>query len=98
MRVRPWVGQKEYNKGWRLKKLYGITLAQFDEMLVEQLGVCAICKRVNADGKRLAVDHDHATGKIRGLLCQKCNGALGSFNDSTDTLIEAVNYLRKHGK
>ena len=61
-----------------LKKLYGLTLESFDEMLKAQGGVCAICKQTDKTGKFL-VDHDHETGKVRGLLCRRCNHIIGLY-------------------
>ena len=75
-----------------LKYSYGITSAQYDKLLVKQKGSCAICKSIPTK-KRLAVDHDHSTGKIRGLLCHPCNAAIGLFKDNTDFLLEAKRYL-----
>ena len=66
---------------------YNLTQAQLDTMLVMQLGLCAICQ-LPPDGKGpnavLHIDHDHATGKVRGLLCQACNRGLGFFRDDPD--------------
>lgn len=62
-------------------------------MLAAQGGSCAICNQTCQTGKRLAVDHCHATKKIRGLLCQGCNTSLGKLKDSPATLVAAVNYL-----
>lgn len=59
-------------------------------MLAEQKGLCAICREAPAKH----VDHDHATGRVRGLLCFNCNGALGQFRDRTDLMLRAVAYLR----
>lgn len=60
---------------WRYRKTYGITLEQYDEMFRQQGGACAVCGSVPKKN-RLSVDHDHATGKVRGLLCMNCNIAL----------------------
>ncbi len=65
-------------------------------MFVAQNGVCAICSRLNLSGRRLAVDHDHATGKVRGLLCSRCNSAIGLARESLDVLKKTVLYLEKH--
>ena len=75
---------------------FGISIAQYDEMYRAQNGVCAICSAVNLNGKRLAVDHCHTTGAIRGLLCSKCNLGIGSFQDSPEILTNAWTYLMKH--
>ena len=72
---------------------FGITREQYDEILEAQGGVCAICKEVCNSGRRLAVDHDHETGEVRGLLCGNCNTAIGKFHDNTDYLRAAIAYL-----
>jgi hypothetical protein len=74
-----------------LFKTYGITVEEYTAMLDKQDGVCAICKK--PDSKRLSVDHSHQSGKVRGLLCTKCNTALGKFDDSVDLLNTAITYL-----
>jgi hypothetical protein len=83
------------NLKYRCEKIYGITLAQFDSMLAAQNGVCAICRGTNLSGKRLHVDHDHKTGRFRGLLCFKCNGAIGLMADSPSQLRFAAEYLER---
>ncbi len=89
---------KERRKG--LSKNYGITPEDFERMHKEQKGRCRICKRTaeEAGGRwpRLHVDHCHTTGKVRGLLCSKCNTGLGMFQDSPERLENAVMYLLKH--
>lgn len=75
------------------KTKYGLTLAQFDAMLVAQGFECAICSTPLTDGRRTSVDHCHATGKVRGLLCGHCNSGLGFFKDSPDKLFAAATYL-----
>ena len=79
----------EYNRNWRLTKLYGLTPERYEEMIKEQDGRCAICN----EKAELVVDHDHVTGKPRSLLCRKHNLALGSFGDNPDYLIAAANYV-----
>ena len=64
---------------YNLRAKYGLTLEDYDNMLEQQKGVCAICGGINPSGRRLAVDHDHKTGEIRGLLCQHCNTHLGWY-------------------
>jgi hypothetical protein len=71
---------------------YGLTVADYDALLTEQNGACAICHRPPI-GKRLAVDHCHTTGKVRGLLCSPCNVSLGQFDDDPRRLLEAAKYL-----
>jgi hypothetical protein len=79
----------------KFKNQYGITIEQYEEMLFSQGGGCGICatKTPSNRTKYFAVDHCHATGKVRGLLCTKCNRGLGLFNDRTDLLKSASNYL-----
>ena len=75
-----------------LQRLYKITPTQYHAMLANQGGVCAIC---GTNGKRrLAVDHDHATGKIRALLCSNCNVGIGQFKEDPARLLRAIDYLR----
>jgi len=76
-----------------LMKKYGITLEDYDRMMKIQGGLCAICNKTNPNGFRLAVDHDHETGQVRGLLCQECNGKLGWFETNID---EVIAYLDLH--
>jgi Autographiviridae endonuclease VII len=76
-----------------LKRKYGLTLEQYDEMHAAQDGVCAICRQPRPEDRSLHVDHDHDTGEIRGLLCFKCNNALGDFNDDHDLFQRAADYL-----
>lgn len=77
---------------------YGITLDYYDKLLEVQNYCCDICKNVNKSERRLCVDHNHTTGKVRGLLCDTCNTALGKFRDNVDLLNEAIKYLKKHEK
>lgn len=84
----------EYEYNYQLNRKYGIDLTEYNNMLIAQSNKCAICS-VSYDEERLAVDHCHDSGKIRGLLCMKCNTALGSFKDSIDILQNAINYLKK---
>ena len=79
----------------RLKRHYGITPDQYEVMNNAQNGVCKICKQICPTGRRLSVDHSHVTGKIRGLLCMRCNNGLGSFNDNIPNILAAVDYLKE---
>lgn len=86
-----------------LKKNFGISLDQYNRMLEDQSGVCAICgnpetvvdNRTNQP-RNLAVDHCHTTKKVRGLLCMGCNQGIGNFRENQQFLISAVSYLMKH--
>ena len=80
-----------------LKRNYGITLQEHQEMYKNQNGVCAICKG-EGDGKwkKLCVDHDHKTGKVRQLLCRNCNMVLGQVGDNANLLEEMIKYLQNH--
>ena len=76
------------------QRKFGITLETRDQLAAHQDGQCAICgAEESALTKRLAVDHDHGTGRVRGLLCQNCNLGLGHFRDDTGVLLAAINYL-----
>jgi len=77
-----------------LKYKYGITLDQYNEMFLAQNGVCAICGNSETYNKRsLAVDHDHITGVVRGLLCLDCNAGIGHLKDNPEYLQNAITYL-----
>nr|WP_167677258.1 endonuclease VII domain-containing protein [Rhodococcus sp. B10] len=81
------------------KKNYGLTHGDFTQMLERQHGNCAICNthlQTTGNYRNSAhVDHDHATGAVRGLLCASCNLGLGKFNDDADILDRAAQYLRR---
>jgi hypothetical protein len=74
---------------------YDITLELFNELLARQGGGCAVCGAIQSskDKKSLAVDHDHATGEVRGLLCSRCNVGIGMFKDEPALLAAAIRYL-----
>ena len=76
-----------------LRRKYGITLEEYDALLAKQGGVCAICGRAPRDDISLHVDHDHATGKVRGLLCFRCNNAVGDLEDDPNILRRAAVYV-----
>lgn len=94
---------EEYKRTKRKQNLkkYGITLEDQERMLREQNYKCAICGQeifLQCSSPKLIanVDHDHKTGKVRGLLCQGCNTGLGKFRDNTEYLLSAVSYLKKN--
>lgn len=77
----------------QLKHRYGITLDDFNKLMWKQQGKCAICRSEPEEGKNLHVDHCHETGKVRGLLCRKCNQALGLIEDEPEILERMSQYL-----
>jgi hypothetical protein len=81
------------DKGYKLKMSYGISLEDYHDRLEFQAGVCAICLKAPSPHKMLSVDHCHESGKIRGLLCDHCNRALGSFGDDPERFRRALIYL-----
>ena len=89
-------------KSYHLKFDYGINVNEYNRILDEQNGVCGICGKIESEMHRvtkkvklLSVDHEHASGKVRGLLCSKCNRGIGAFLDSEDLLMKAIKYLRR---
>ncbi len=76
------------------KRLYGIDLADYENMLKEQGGVCASCGE--SSSKRLVVDHCHESGKVRSLLCGSCNTALGLLQENTHRILALANYVQVH--
>lgn len=103
---------REYHKRYqtdhyirkRKARRFGITEAEYDKILDEQNGVCAICgdpsspNGTKPDGtqRSFAIDHDHETGKVRGLLCTRCNPMLGFAQDNREILLKAAEYLLEH--
>lgn len=82
-----------YRRDLELRRLYGISLQEYERRLVKQQGRCAICRRLPRR-LALAVDHDPATGRIRGLLCGRCNTALGVIGDCLEKAMRFIYYLR----
>ena len=85
---------------------YGLSVEQYEQLLATQSGCCAICcrpetafacKKYSTKPRRLSIDHNHETGKVRGLLCSKCNGAIGMLYENDITLHNARAYLEQHG-
>jgi hypothetical protein len=95
-----YVDKKDEITGYKMKRSYGITLEEYNALLEQQGGVCAICKcketlidRRTGEVRKLAVDHCHESKKVRGLLCRRCNMVLGGVADSIDLLKRMINYL-----
>lgn len=91
----------DHFRGRRFKKEYGIDFASYQQMLLDQKGVCAVCEKPETKMEKgivrqLSVDHNHATGAVRGLLCANCNMAIGYACDDVIVLQKAIGYLRKH--
>jgi len=86
----------------RMKRVFGISLEEYNDLFQKQNGICAICMQNETKfdsriGKTvmLAVDHNHETGEVRGLLCSNCNLGLGKFKDNIAALKNAIKYLEK---
>lgn len=91
------------NRNNAMKRNFGITITEYNLMLVSQKACCAICKNPETQLKKgklmqLSIDHDHATGKIRGLLCSNCNRAIGLLKDNVENLRNAISYLNQDEK
>ena len=86
---------KERKKAEKLRKLYGLSYENYLEMLIAQDLKCKICG-IPLEGlkRKPSVDHDHVSGKVRGLLCVKCNTIIGFANDDIDILLKAIAYLK----
>lgn len=78
-----------------LRQLYGLSVEEFDAIVVSQSGVCAICPTPVGHTRDTHVDHDHTTGAVRGLLCRRCNRALGLLKDDERWLKSAIRYLER---
>lgn len=86
---------QKHGRAASLGRLYGMSLADYDDLLAKQGGVCAICQTAvpGSGRKHFSVDHDHATGVVRGLLCNDCNRGLGLLGDGIERLTAAAAYL-----
>ena len=86
-----------YHRERILKHRHGITIEDYNQLLLKQNGKCAICGSITPNRKNrqnFCVDHDHKTGKIRGLLCEKCNRGIGMLQDDPVILQQAIDYLK----
>jgi hypothetical protein len=96
--IKQW--NREKTKKYNLKNFFNMTLEDYNRLVEQQNGLCAICGKVetisNQFGSRpLSVDHDHNTGEVRGLLCSQCNHLLGNAKDSIEILNNAITYLKE---
>lgn len=97
--VYSWRARKgpEKMRDYRLMSTYGIGIKEYNQMFVKQNGCCDICGKHQSELKRgFAVDHCHNTGKVRALLCHKCNTGIGNFEENIETLKEAICYIMRH--
>lgn len=81
----------------RIKKEYGLTQEQYYAMLASQDNCCGVCRNAIIDEKKSHVDHNHATGKVRGILCGTCNQGIGLLKESVSLMQKAIVYLNTHG-
>lgn len=84
------------HRSWMLRKKYGITVAQYEAMVVEQKNLCKVCGNPPKPGKKLVIDHDHRSGKVRNLLCDNCNLLIGHAQEDLIILEATISYLRSH--
>ena len=95
---------KQYRRDQELKHLshvrikYDLSSEEYTRLVLAQNGVCAVCGKTTPGQRNLDVDHDHTTGEIRGLLCRKCNTALGLFQENSLITDKATVYLRRFGR
>jgi hypothetical protein len=85
--------RKRADREGHLRRKYGITVDDYERMLVEQSGGCAVCAAPPPERGSLHVDHDHETGAVRGLLCVSCNNAIGAFREQYALFQRAADYL-----
>ena len=79
-----------------MRRVYGITLNEYNEMLEQQSGLCYVCNGLPKGGKSLAIDHCHATGSVRRLLCSNCNTVLGLVNEDVNIMSKLISYIEEH--
>lgn len=88
---------KDYQANWKLKKLYNLTKKEHEELIKNQKNICAICKlQFGLTKRRHHIDHCEKTNQIRGLLCSKCNMAIGLINHNIQILKNAIEYLSRY--
>jgi hypothetical protein len=79
-----------------MKRVYGISLEDYNLMTEQQHGLCYVCNNPPKGGKRLAIDHCHTTGNVRRLLCTNCNTVLGLVNEDILIMNKLINYIEEH--
>ena len=90
---------KNNNRKWKLKNKYNISEEDYYFLLEKQHGGCAICGGLPSSNKEFfCVDHDHNTGQVRGLLCDKCNRGIGHFDDEPWIILSAFNYIEEYNE
>ncbi len=97
------VARAKANRKWRLLKTFGMSPEQYDEMLANQKGLCAVCNQpetlvhhLTKQTSPLSIDHCHVSGRVRQLLCNRCNTTLGKVADDPALLRRLADYLEKH--
>ena len=93
------IQKRAHSRRMKLKRKYGISPAEWQAQYLAQRKACAVCQKslVGLSPQTVHVDHNHATGELRGILCGSCNVGLGSFRDDESTLMAAINYLKSNG-
>ena len=95
-RQKRYIKRRRQVRNTNLIRHFGITIEKYDQMLKEQSGVCAICGKTPKENKKaLAVDHHHKENKIRGLLCNNCNVAMGFLSEDVDIAYATIDYIKK---
>ncbi len=89
--------QSDKGKAYRLQLSYGLSMEDYNKLFDQQESKCKLCNREfnKEDSHDIRIDHDHKTGKVRGLLCHKCNVALGLFDEDICRLLNAAKYLEE---
>ena len=80
------------SRHYHVRGRYGIGADEVDELIRQQDGLCAVCRKREAK----QVDHDHGTGAVRGIVCLLCNAAMGAFHDDPDLIRRAIAYIKEH--
>jgi hypothetical protein len=89
----------DYQRAFDLRGKFGISIAEYDSMLAAQGERCGICQRHQSElSRRLAVDHNHSTGRVRGLLCNACNTSLGKLREDPEIINKMLEYISKHSE